>query len=221
MEVILHGLTKRFGRETIVQDLDHVITSGSRTVILGPNGSGKSTLLQLIAGAMAPTAGSIDHRHNGDPIEQDQVYRHVSIASPYLGLYEDLALAEVIGIHGAFKPFLPGITVEKVASIAYLGHVRDRAVIDLSSGMKQRLKLALAILSDTPMLLLDEPASNLDAAAIRWYRELLQQHLHHRTLIVASNHQPLEHDMCDRTIEMGMIAGRSSSAAARDLGERT
>jgi len=127
----------------------------------------------------------------------------------------------VIGIHNAFKPFIPGITVENVASIAYLGHVRDRAVIDLSSGMKQRLKLALAILSDTPMLLLDEPASNLDAAAIQRYRDLLQQHLRDRTLIVASNHQPLEEDMCDRSIEMGTIAGRSASAAPRDLGERT
>jgi len=73
MEVILHGLTKRFGRETIVQDLDLVIPSGSRTVILGPNGSGKSTLLQLIAGATSPTAGTIEYRYNGRSIEQDQV----------------------------------------------------------------------------------------------------------------------------------------------------
>ncbi len=69
--------------------------------------------------------------------------------------------------------------------------------------MKQRLKLTLAILSDTPLLLLDEPTSNLDAEAVAWYRDLLGKHVEGRTLVVASNRQAAEHDFCTAQVEVG------------------
>jgi ABC-type multidrug transport system ATPase subunit len=95
-----------------------------------------------------------------------------------------------------------------VARIAYLDQALDKPVLHFSSGMKQRLKLALAILSDTPLLLLDEPASNLDAEAIAWYRDLLQQHMAHRTLVIASNRQAAEHDLCTESVEIGEYKGK-------------
>ncbi len=207
MEVTLTNVTKVFGREVIFRNVDRTLASGSRTAILGPNGSGKSTLLQLIAGAVTPTTGTIGHATNGRAIAEEEVYRYVSIASPYLGLYEDLSLSQVINTHAGFKPLRAGLSTSDVAHIAYLQHALEKPIVHFSSGMKQRLKLALAILSDTPLLLLDEPASNLDADAIGWYRELLAHHLTTRTLVIASNRQPLEHDACGEVIEMEALKG--------------
>jgi ABC-type multidrug transport system ATPase subunit len=207
MEVILHKATKRFGREVIFKDVDRTFRSGSRTVILGPNGSGKSTLLQLVAGATAPTEGKVEHRIGDRTVPEDEVYRSISIASPYLGLYEDLSLQQAIGMHARFKPFRSGLKAIDIARIAYLDHALQKPVLNFSSGMKQRLKLALAILSDAPLLLLDEPSSNLDEQAVKWYNALLEEHIGDRTLVVASNRQPSEYHLCTQQIEMGALKG--------------
>ncbi len=205
MDLLLTDITKNFGREVVIKSLSLEIASGSRTAILGPNGSGKSTLLQLLGGALAPTTGSIIHRIVERELPQEEVYRHVSIAAPYLGLYEDLSLRQSIAFHARFKPLRNGISVADVARIAYLEHALEKPVLHFSSGMKQRLKLALAILSDTPLLLLDEPASNLDAEAIAWYGALLGQHVSGRTLFVASNRQATEHALCETALEVGLF----------------
>lgn len=202
MRVALHQIAKHYGREVVFTGVDLDLAAGSRTAILGRNGSGKSTLLQLIAGAIIPTEGSITHHIGGKPVPQEDVYRHIAIAAPYLGLYEDLSLKEVIGFHARFKPLPAGIAPEDVARIAYLENALHKPVLHFSSGMKQRLKLALAIISTAPLLLLDEPVSNLDAEATTWYQELLQQHIGSRTLVVASNHQAAEHGLCTSTIEV-------------------
>jgi len=202
MQVILENVTKIFGREAVIRDLSHVLEPGSRTALLGPNGSGKSTLLQLIAGATTPTSGTIAHALDGRTLEAEQVYRHVSIAAPYLGLYEDLSLREAITVHAGFKPLRGAVDTNAVARTAMLERHMEKPVRDLSSGMKQRLKLTLAILSDTPLLLLDEPGSNLDANGLNWFRDLLLAHLEGRTLVVASNRQAEETFACDRSVDV-------------------
>jgi ABC-type multidrug transport system ATPase subunit len=202
MNIILSHIAKHFGREVVFRGVDLTLAPGSRTAILGANGSGKSTLLQIIGGAIIPTHGTIAH-HIGDKlVPQEEVYRHVAIASPYLGLYEDLSLRQAIHFHARFKPLRAGLDVAEVARIAYLDSALEKPILHFSSGMKQRLKLALAILSDTPLLLLDEPASNLDADAVAWYRALLAQHVAGRTVLVASNRQAAEHELCTASIEV-------------------
>ena len=202
MRITLHNVAKQFAREKVFSGVGHVFGPGSRTALLGPNGSGKSTLLQVVAGALVPTAGTVAHALAGRNVEQEQVYRLVSIAAPYLDLYDDLSLREALETHARFKPFRAGIDPQAVARTAYLEAHWDKPVSHFSSGMKQRLKLALAILSDTPLLLLDEPASNLDTEGIAWYRELLLVHLEGRTLLVASNRQAEETFACDRSVEV-------------------
>ena len=202
MQVSLEGVAKQYGRDIIFRDLTRTLAPGSRTAILGPNGSGKSTLLQLIAGAITPTTGTIAHSIGGQRITEDEVYRSVSIASPYLGLYEELSLRQAIKVHNSFKPLLQGISTADVLEIAYLEHAIEKPIGQFSSGMKQRLKLSLAILSDTPLLLLDEPASNLDREAIGWYREILPHYVGQRTLVIASNRQQHEFELCTEVIEM-------------------
>jgi len=202
MEIRLQHIAKSFGREVVFQGVTLSLSAGSRTAILGPNGSGKSTLLQVVGGAIIPTGGTIEHRLGERVLPQEEVYRHVSIAAPYLGLYEDLSLRQTIDFHARFKSLRKGISLGDVARIAYLEQALEKPVLHFSSGMKQRLKLALAILSDTPLLLLDEPASNLDSDAIAWYRILLQTHLEGRTLLIASNRQAVEYDLCTEQIEV-------------------
>lgn len=202
MQVAFRNVTKSFGREVVFRGVDHVFAPGSRTALLGPNGSGKSTLLMLAGGALLATKGSVAHSMNGTVVPAEEVYRHVAVAAPYLGLYEDLSLAEAVDLHARFKPLKAGLKAADLARIAYLEHALEKPVRNFSSGMKQRLKLALAILSDTPLLLLDEPTSNLDAQAITWYGELLKAHTAGRTLIVASNRQQAEYALCEAALEV-------------------
>jgi ABC-type multidrug transport system ATPase subunit len=208
MEIVLTGIAKHFGREIVLQGLSCRIGTGTRTAILGPNGSGKSTLLQLLGGALVPTQGTITHHINGSCLAVDAVYPHVALASPYLGLYEDLSLEQTLDLHFRMKRPLPGLTVHDVARSAYLDHALRKPVAHFSSGMKQRLKLALAIMSDTALLLLDEPASNLDAEAVDWFRTALRTHVAQRTLVIASNAQAVEHDLCTATIDITQYKGR-------------
>ena len=202
MRITLSGVAKQFSREKVFHGADHVFEAASRTAILGPNGSGKSTLLQVVAGALVPTAGRLVHAIGESELEQEEVYRHVSIAAPYLDLYEELSLRETIATHARFKPFRSGISQAEVAEAAYLHAHLEKPVSNFSSGMKQRLKLALAILSDTPLLLLDEPASNLDVEGIAWFRALLLGHMEGRTLLVASNRQAEETFACTSSVEI-------------------
>lgn len=203
MQITLSGVAKSFGNETVLQGLDHVFGPGSRTAVLGPNGSGKSTLLQVVAGALVPTKGQVEHRLAGRKVSQEDVYRLVSMAAPYLDLYDDLPLGAVIATHARFKPFRAGISLAEVARAAYLEPHWEKPVSNFSSGMRQRLKLALAILSDTPLLLLDEPGTNLDAEGLGWFRGLLMANLHDRTLLVASNRQAEETFACTQSVEIG------------------
>jgi ABC-type multidrug transport system ATPase subunit len=214
MEITLRAVTKAFGREVVLQDLDRTLPTGSRTVLLGPNGSGKSTLLQLIAGAVLPTRGEVIHRLGTGTIADGEVYRHVSIAAPYLNLYEELSLRRAIELHHRLKPLQPGLDAPAVARAAYLEHALDKPIAQFSSGMKQRARLALAILSDTPLLLLDEPTGNLDAEGIAWFTRLVADHVRNRTLVVASNAQPQEHALCDQRIEV--LNFKPPARAARD-----
>ena len=202
MRITLTSVSKSFGRERVVRDLSYVFEPGSRTAILGPNGSGKSTLLQLIGGISIPTKGTVVHELDGKLVEQEHVYRHISIAAPYMSVYEELSLREAIDMHKGFKALRGNASVEEVARIALLEKHLDKPVRDLSSGMKQRLKLALAVLSDTSLLLLDEPTSNLDANGSGWYMKLVNDHLAERTLVVASNRQETEVGMCTATVEI-------------------
>lgn len=202
MRITLAGVSKHFVREKVLTALDHVFEAGSRTALLGPNGSGKSTLLQLVAGALVPTAGRVDHALRDTPVEAEELYRHVSIAAPYLELYEELSLHETIAMHARFKPFRAGLPPAALAEAAYLEGHWGKPVSHFSSGMKQRLKLALAIFSDTPLLLLDEPVTNLDTEGAAWFHKLLMGHLDGRTLLVASNRHAEETFACTKSVEV-------------------
>ena len=202
MRVSLENIGKKFGREWIFRGVTHVFEPGKQTVILGANGSGKSTLLQVISGSLMQGEGKTFYEWNGGNVEQDAVYRHISYASPYLDLMDDFTLAESIAFHGQFKKWRNGWRANDVLEMSGLSHAKGKLLKNFSSGMRMRTRLVLAILSDTPLLLLDEPCSNLDHQACEWYGKLVSENLSNRTVIVCSNQVPEEYFFCSEELRM-------------------
>lgn len=199
-QVELQQLGKRFNREVIFKDLDYTFFQGKFYAITGSNGSGKSTLLQIISGFLLPSKGTVHYSSEEQVVEAEKVYRHLSLATPYMELIEDFTLYELFDFHFKFRDPRPGYPVDKIIDTAYLTPARDKYVKNFSSGMKQRTKLALALFSASDIVLLDEPTTNLDKQGIRWYRDLLEE-LNSPLVIVASN-QEEEYEGCDEVINI-------------------
>jgi len=201
MQIILNNIGRRFNRDWIFRDIDYTFTIGETYAILGPNGSGKSTLLQVLNGSLSPSAGSIKYSLNDQPVEAESVFKQLSLAAPYLELIEEFTLDEMIDFHFKFKPYLKGMDKEAVISLLNLDGSKNKLIKYFSSGMKQRLKLALAFCSDTPLLMLDEPTSNLDAQGVDWYLNLVQQFALNRLTIICSNQQH-EYSFCKHQLSI-------------------
>lgn len=204
LHIQLTGCAKKFQSEWIFKDLNLELAPAAKLVILGGNGSGKSTLLQCISTAIALNKGSITYTSGQQTISREEVQRYISLASPYLQLIEEFTLPELLDHVAPFKPFIHQMDVEAVMEQIALPNVKQKYIRQYSSGMKQRVKLALAILADCPVLLLDEPVSNLDKNAIRWFQELMQRYTTAKTVIVCSNSIEAEYAGIERFLEMEM-----------------
>jgi ABC-type multidrug transport system ATPase subunit len=199
MQLTATGLSKRFAREWIFRDLTHTFESGTATAILGPNGAGKSTLLNTLSGQLLPSAGTVAYELQGRQVPVEEIPGYLAYAAPYLELIEELTLSELIQFHTRFKPLRASFTPEKLISLMYLEKSRHKLVRDFSSGMKQRLKLALALYAAAPLLLLDEPTTNLDRTGVEWYLEHVGATLSGRTVLVSSN-VPEEYSFCQQQL---------------------
>ncbi|NDF98362.1 MAG: ABC transporter ATP-binding protein [Chitinophagia bacterium] len=195
MTISLSDTGKRFNRDWIFRHLTYQFSSGSSYAIVGPNGSGKSTLLQAISGSLLINEGSIQYQKDGSPIADENVHRDLAYCAPYLELIEEMTATELLRFHQAFKPFLPGIDSEAALQLAGLAPAANKQIRYYSSGMKQRLKLIQCFLSDTAVLLLDEPCTNLDKEGIALYQSLLQRYTAERVVIISSN-DPIEYAHC-------------------------
>lgn len=201
MQINLQKIGKKFNREWVFKNIDFEILAGSRLSVLGSNGSGKSTLLQVISGILSPSEGLLEYTVKDKKIPVEEIFECFSIASPYMELVEEMSLIEMISFHFSFKNRLNNFSNEEIIEILGLQKSREKEIRNFSSGMKQRLKLALAILSDVPCVLLDEPCSNLDRQGIAWYQELLKKYILNRTLIICSN-QEYEYEICNKSISI-------------------
>jgi ABC-type multidrug transport system ATPase subunit len=200
MKIILSDAGKRFNREWIFRHFDYSFSTSNAYAITGPNGSGKSTLLQFIAGALMPSEGKIAYYNNSDkPLET--YFQLLSIAAPYLDTIEEMTANEFFRFHQAFKPLLAGMTILQILDRVGILEAADKQIRYYSSGMKQRVKLAQAFFSDTPIVLLDEPTTNLDATGITLYHELIRDYCRERLVIVSSN-DPSEYAFCKTVIDM-------------------
>jgi len=188
MKISLAHISKRFQRHWIFKDINYSFESPGAYALLGPNGSGKSTLLRIISGMQGASLGKIlFYDNNGQSIPTAEIFTHTSFCAPGQELVEELTLREFFDFHFSFKKILPHLSVDKIIELTGLKETEHKPIGDYSSGMKQRVKLAQAIFSDTPVLLLDEPCTNLDQQGIEQYREWMEVYAKDRLIIVASN----------------------------------
>jgi ABC-type multidrug transport system ATPase subunit len=191
MLIKLENVGKRYRYEWIFKNVNHTFESGVAYAILGPNGVGKSTLMKILSGYLSPSKGAIHFLENTIALDPDAVFKKVSYAAPYIDLIEEFTLKEAIQFHQRFKPFYEGVNEQTIYDLLNFTKAKNKEIRFFSSGMKQRLKIALAFCSDTPILLLDEPTTNLDMQGVDWYLNLVEQFSKNRLIIVASN---IEHD---------------------------
>jgi ABC-type multidrug transport system ATPase subunit len=197
MQISLAQACKRFNKEWIFKNLNFQFEAGKHYALVGNNGSGKSTLLQIIAGYSGLTKGSI----SWSPFDAVNIYQQISFAAPYLELVEEFTATEQFEFQAQFKPIQKNLSTEKILELISLKNAAHKQIRYYSSGMKQRLKLALAIFSDCPILLLDEPCSNLDKEGYALYDTLIKEYAMHKLIIVGSN-DPAEYHFCKAQVNL-------------------
>ena len=206
MQITLTNAGKRFNREWIFRGLSYDFIAPKKYAITGSNGSGKSTLLQVIAGAITHNEGTIklqttNHKPTcpagRPPTTNEEPFKQISIAAPYLELIEEMTANEFLSFHNAFKPLL--ISNEAALQKVQLEKAANKQIRYYSSGMKQRLKLAQAFFCAAPVLLLDEPTTNLDAEGIALYHGLIKNYTTNKLVIISSNDKQ-EYDFCEEVI---------------------
>jgi len=201
MKIFLEQVSKRFHKYRIFKDVEQAFAAPHSYALLGSNGSGKSTLMRIIAGMQSPTKGKVRYESQGRELGKDQFFQQISFCAPGMEIVEDLSLHEFFRFHFTFKKPLAGLSIQAMIEETGLQGVAREPIGNYSSGMKQRAKLAQAFFADTPVLLLDEPCTNLDARGVDQYRDWIRRYGKDRLLIVASN-DPREYDFCEQQLLM-------------------
>ncbi|MCL4837921.1 MAG: ATP-binding cassette domain-containing protein [Thermoanaerobaculia bacterium] len=183
------GVVRAFGRLRVLGGVGGRVAPGEVLAVGGPNGSGKSTLLKCLAGLLAPDRGRIDYREDGESLDTAARRHRVGFLSPDLALYQELSVAENIGFFCRLRG-LPAARGEELR--ARVGLPAERLCGALSSGMRQRLRWAFALLHRPRLLLLDEPLEHFDAAGVALAAALLAEHLDAGGLAVVANPSHLE-----------------------------
>lgn len=195
---------KKFQKEWIFRNLNCTFQNNIPSAIVGPNGSGKTTLLKLIAGFLQPSEGKVSYRNQTDEIGPEQIFKHLAMAAPYLELVEELTLMEFLKFHFSFKKMVPGISMKDFVQETSLSRAADKYIKHFSSGMKTRLKLGLCFFGASPVMLLDEPTSNLDSKGLDWYMQNIMNAQKDRLLIICSN-QKYEYEFCQQIIDLTVL----------------
>ena len=199
MQIKLANTGKRYNREWIFRHFDYTFSADKKYAVTGSNGSGKSTLLQIIAGALTHNEGTIEISSGGKLLPEDSCFKYISLAAPYLELIEEMTANEFLTFHHQFKPLVCG--KEEILATVKLEKAANKQIRYYSSGMKQRLKLAQAFFCATPVLLLDEPTTNLDAEGIALYQQLIKDYSNNKLVIISSN-DLAEYSFCDEVVSI-------------------
>lgn len=201
MRIELEDIGKHYGRNWVFRSMNLVLLSGRNYAVSGPNGSGKTTFLQILSGFLSPSAGAITYFRNDREIGRINLYKQLNFAAPYIELIEEYTLTELLIFHQQFKPFAQNHSTGDIIELLDLKNFSDERIEDFSSGMKQRLRLILALCSESDLLLLDEPTTNLDEQGERWMYGLIEEYSTDRTVVIASNN-PDDFEHCEEEIDM-------------------
>lgn len=205
MRIELQHIGKRYQKEWIFRGVDARWSEGNCTAIIGGNGSGKSTLTQIISGFLSSSEGELRWTINDKNIPRDKVHQHVTMCTPVVQLWDDFTLRENVEFFLRFKAFRNGLNASDFMQLIELKKQEHRALKHFSSGMRQRVKLGLAIAAESSLLILDEPCSHLDDRAVQWYQQLLKSHADGRAIFVASNKDERETFLCTDSLDVAAL----------------
>ena len=175
MEILLQGLGKKFGQDWVFRNITTEFKPNDSYAVTGPNGSGKSTLLKIISGFSIPTEGETGYIQEGQSINSEEYYKYIDFPAPYVELIDEMTLVEFLRFHFRFKDLKKELDLEVLPELMFLNNDINKFIGNYSSGMKQRLKLGLGIFSSSPVLLLDEPTTNLDNRSKNWFKQSIKQ----------------------------------------------
>ena len=199
----LNGIAKRFGRRILFRKLSVSVEGGQALAITGSNGSGKSTLLKIIAGVMTPSKGDVCLTLEGTAVALEDRPMQMGFVSPYLNVYDGFTARENLAFIAKARRLsnASDLIEELISAVALKGREND-PVQTYSSGMKQRVKFAAAMLTSPAVLILDEPTTNLDVAGIRMVKNLMQRQKERNGVIVLASNDAEEVKWCDTAIDV-------------------
>lgn len=201
------SIGRTFNRRPIFRAVDLEVRRGEVLIITGPNGVGKSTLLKVLAGLLRPSTGSVTLWRGDRPMTEDQRRAATGYLAPDLHPYVELSATENLDLMGRIR----GLSRAEIRAAERLADVglepgRLEPIGAFSTGQRQRLKLALALLGDPEFLLLDEPGSNLDGPGREVVARAVAQARHRGPVILATN-DPEEVKIGDREYRLQPLAG--------------
>lgn len=203
VELTAQGLSKRFHRHDVLSNITITARSGEVIGIIGSNGSGKSTLMKILAGLLESDSGSLQLGVDGSAINAERIPQHCGLVAPYLQIYDEFTPSELLQLHAE----LHGVSCspEKISAICrnvQLGHVATTSVKRFSSGMRQRVVIALAISLNPAMLLLDEPGVTLDADGRVMLASCIEAARRSGSIVFLATNDERERALCDRVLDL-------------------
>lgn len=199
------NLFKKFDRKIIFKDISFSLSNGESLAVTGRNGSGKSTLIKILTTLISQTSGSITLNIDNKPVERRNYYNFIGLVSPYLNLYDEFTGYEnmqmISNIRGTFNKNDLEENINSTLKKVGLYERRNDILRIYSSGMRQRLKIAFAILHDPQILFLDEPTDNLDAEGIKIVDDIVNDYKENKIIIVATNSE-YEKGYCQKEVRI-------------------
>ena len=201
IELRVTSLTKKYGYKSVFSDLNFISTS---TVmgIAGANGSGKSTLLRVLSGLLKPTSGKIEWTIDRNPVDMAGFKQNIGYTAPYVELYEELTVFEnlefILKVRGLSDNNTIPDQLKKMDAVDLSGQFYG----SLSTGQRQRIKLAAAMIHQPSILFLDEPGSNLDKKGLGRVEQMIQEFKSSRTFVLIASNLSAELDLCDQIFHL-------------------
>jgi drug efflux transport system ATP-binding protein len=212
-------LSKRFGDFTAVDRVSFEISAGEVIGLLGPNGSGKTTTIRMLLGLLLPTSGEAEVLGFDIFRQSEEIRRRVGYVSQRFALYSDLTVAENLQFYAGVYGVSDRKRIGEVLSLVGLAEFRTQLVSRLSTGWRQRLALASAIVHRPKLFFLDEPTSGVDPTARRAFWDLIYRLVEEGTTALVTTHYMDEAEYCSRVGVMSagrLLALDSPSALKRD-----
>lgn len=199
MNLSASNLSKSFDRKLVFQNINFNLTAGQALAVTGRNGSGKSTLIKILSNTLSPSSGEMNLLVDGKKIKKQDFHKFIGVVSPYLNFYEEFTASEILKLTAKIRG-IPAEGINELLDKVGLLESEANQIRIFSTGMKQRLKFAFALLHQPDVLLLDEPTTNLDEEGIRFVTDLIRNY---NGIVVIATNSAYEKSLCQNEIKLG------------------